>query len=326
MSKIRVGMIGCDLHGLYYGVQMCEHDPAVLRRHGRGQAAFFYHYTHYNDAGVLTSPAVREFDIVRCWDPDPEAARVMAEVFGAEVCVSADECSEGVDLVFIPDCNGDGSTHLELATPGLMRGVPTFVDKPLAYTYADAKAILDLGEAHGAPVMSISILRAVPQGRHFHDRLQEVWPVGFGSIKGGGTAMAGHIHAISLAQSVFGAGVQSVQAMGPNELSFLHLGYDGSDDRPSHGVMLNCDTGPTWHCSFFCSAYGAQGAIHSDRIGDFEFPWGSAEVLRRIVTMVRTGEATEPRDEMLESIAVADAGRRSQAEGRAVRLEQVTGG
>ena len=38
-----------------------------------------------------------------------------------------------------------------------------------------------------------------------------------GSVKGGGTAMAGHIHAISLAQHVFGNGVVSVEAMGKNE-------------------------------------------------------------------------------------------------------------
>ena len=330
MEKIRVGMIGCDLHALYYATLMAEHDPLVLRGDGmgqdRGQAAFFYHYTHYNDPRTLTAPKVWEFEIIKCWDPVRENAEAVRRIFGAQVCDDFADCSDGVDLVFIPDCNGDGSTHLELATPGLTKGVPTFVDKPLAYEYRDAKAILDLGEAHGAPVMSISILRAVPQGRWFHDRLQEVWPVGYGSIKGGGASMAGHIHAISLAQAVFGPGVVAVEAMGPNELSYLHLDYGDNPERPSHGVMLNCDAGPTWHCSFYVSAFGGQGAIHSGNIGDFEFPEGAGEILRRVVRMVREGKATEPRAEMLENIAVATAARLAQREGRRVRLEEVTEG
>lgn len=330
MDKIRVGMIGCDLHALYYAVLMAEHDPLVLRGDGmgqdRGQAAFFYHYTHYNDPRTMTAPQVWEFQIVKCWDPDRESAEAVARIFGAQVCDHFADCSEDVDLVFIPDCNGDGSTHLELATPGLTRGVPTFVDKPLAYEYHDALAILDLGAAHGAPVMSLSMLRTVPQARWFRDRLQEVSPVGYGSIKGGGAAMAGHIHALSLAQHVFGSGVAAVEAMGPGELSYMHLDYGGRADRPSHGVMLNCDAGPTWHCSFYVSAFGARGAIHSGNIGDFEFPEGAGEILRRIARMVRSGQPTEPRAEMLENIAVATAARLAQREGRRVYLREVTGG
>jgi predicted dehydrogenase len=330
MDKIRVGMIGCDLHALYYAALMAEHDALVLRGDGagqdRGQAAFFYHYTNYDNPRLLTAPRVWDFEIVRCWDPNRENAEAVQRIWGARVCDGFEDCSDDVDLVFIPDCNGDGSTHLELATPGLEKGVPTFVDKPLAYEYRDAQAILNLGAAHGAPVVSLSILRAVPQARWFHDRLQEVWPIGYGSIKGGGAAMAGHIHAISLAQHIFGAGVEAVEAMGPNELSFMHLDYGGKPDRPSHGVMLNCDSGPTWHCSFYVSAFGGQGAIHSGDIGDFQFPEGAGEILRRVIRMVREGQATEPREEMLENIAVATAARIAQREGRRVYLREVTGG
>jgi predicted dehydrogenase len=329
MSKIRVGMIQCDLHALYYGALMAEHDPLVLRGDGRGQdrgqAAFFYHYMHYNDPTVLTAPYLHEFEIVKCWDPDPENADAMHRIFGAEVCADFAQCSEDVDLVFLAKCNGDGHEHLERATPSLERGVPTFVDKPLAYDYADAKAILDLGAQHGTPVMSISILRAVPQAAWFAQRLPELGGLGFGAIKGGGPSMAGHIHAINLAHSVFGEGVTAVEAMGPNELSYLHLDYGGREDRPSHGVMLSCDAGPTWHCSFYVSAFGPNGAIHSGDIGDLQFPWGATEILHRIKRMVETGQPTEPRSQMLESIAIATAGRLAQQEGRRVYLQEVTG-
>jgi len=323
MSKIRVGMIGGDLHALYYGAQMFEYDPVAMRTHGRGYGALFYHYLHYNDPAVMTTPYVGGFELVKAWDATPEDAEAVVACFGGEVCDEPEQCSEDVDLVFIPECNGDGSTHLELATPGLEQGVPTFVDKPLAYTLADAQAILDLGQKQNTPVMSLSMLRVVPHAGYFRDRLQEIAPVGYGSIKGGGTAMAGHIHAISLAQAIFGPGVEAVDAMGPNELSYVHLDYGGKPDRPTSGVMLNCDSGDTYHCSFYVSAFSGAGAIHSGQIGDFEFPFGSALILERMKKMVETGEPQADRDEMLENIAVAEAGRLAQKEGRRVRLDEV---
>jgi len=325
VDPIRVGMIGCDLHMLYYGALMQEHDPLVLRDTGRGQSAFFYMYLHYASPTTMTAPFVGGFDIAKVWDADRTLAEDAATIFGAEICGSFEDCSEDVDLVFIPDCNGDGSGHLELATPGLERDVPTFVDKPLANDLAEARAIVDLATATGTPMMSLSMLRAVPHAAHFRDRLQEVAPVGFGSIKGAGQTLAGSIHTISLAQHVFGAGVQAVDCMGPTELAYLHLDYGGRDDRPEAGVMLNCHSGPTYHCSLYVSAFSSQGAIHSRQIGDFEFPWGAAEILRMIQEMVRTGEPQAPYDETLECIAIAEAGRLAQRTGRRVRLDEVMG-
>jgi len=148
-------------------------------------------------------------------------------------------------------------------------------------------------------------------------------PVGFGSIKGAGGTLAGSIHTISLAQHIFGPGVAAVDCMGPSELAYLHLDYGDTPDRPTAGVMLNCDSGPTYHCSLYVSAFGAQGAIHSGQIGDFEFPFGAAEILRKIRKMVRTGQPQVPYEEMLECIAIAEAGRLAQKTGKRVHLRDV---
>ncbi|MGD9497633.1 MAG: Gfo/Idh/MocA family protein, partial [Armatimonadota bacterium] len=173
MDPIRVGMIGCDLHMLYYGALMEEHDPLVLRDTGLGQSAFFYMYLHYASPTTMTAPFVGGFDIAKVWDANRVLAQDAATIFGAVICDRFEDCSEDVDLVFIPDCNGDGSGHLELATPGLERGVPTFVDKPLANNLAEASAIVDLAQTTGTPVMSLSMLRTVPHGAYFRARLQE---------------------------------------------------------------------------------------------------------------------------------------------------------
>ena len=337
MAKpIRVGMIRGDLHAVYYAALFAKHDPLLLRgptptrsgafkKNWQTGAAHFYHYLYYGDSTVMTAPRVSGFRLTRVWDEDRELAEVISRMFLGKplVCETLEEVSDDVDMVFIADCNGDGSDHLKLCEPGLRKGVPTFIDKPMAYEIGDAVKIVAMAKKRRTPVLSMSILRSMPESTRFARRLPEVGHLGFGTIKGGGRSMAGHVHAISLAQHVFGDGVESVEAMGEHELGFVHLNYRDRSRRPSHGVMLDCDAGPTWHCAFFLSAFGEEGAIHSGPIGDFIFPKGAAANLRLAKKMVRSGKSPVPYEDMLENIAVATAGRKAQKLGRTVRVDEV---
>ena len=336
MKPIRVGMINCDLHAIYYAALFAEHDPLKLRGPDlvrskpardswQNGGAHFYHYLYYGNPRHMTAPHVPGLTLARIWDKDRELAEIAAELFThtPRVCDTFAEASDDVDLVFIADCNGDGSNHLKLAAPGLMKRVPTFVDKPFAYDIKDACAIVALAQKKRVPVLSMSILRSVPEAALFAKRLPEVGPLAFGTIRGGGIAMNGHIHASSMAQHIFGNGVAAVEAMGKNELGHMHLIYPPRKDRPTHGVTLSCDTGPTWHCAFYASAYGPEGAAHSGPISDFVFPKGAAINVQLAKKMARSGKSPVPYDDMLENIAVASAARRAQKTGRAVTLAGV---
>lgn len=72
------------------------------------------------------------------------------------------------DLVDLVDgvlvCGRDGREHARDARPFLERGMPVFIDKPLALSTADAAEILRLAASTGAPVTSFSGLR-------FHSRI-----------------------------------------------------------------------------------------------------------------------------------------------------------
>ena len=329
---IRVGLIRCDTHGAYYAALCARHDPLRLQqplppdRPGRYSwqhgGAHFYFYTHYADPRQMSVDFVEGFRLARVWDEDRAAAECLAAVFAdePEVCDDFVAVSDDVDLVFVADCNGDGSDHLELARPGLEKGVATFVDKPLALTGADARALIRLADAHGAPLTSISILRALPKAELFARRLGEVGEVQFGSVQGGGTAMAGHVHAASLALGLFGNGVESVRAMGETELQTVHLCYGDRADRPRRGVALNCDVGAVWHCAFHASAYGPQGAIHSPPLSDWDFPFGAAAILRIVQEMVQTRRSPAIIGDMLEAVAICEAARAAQATGEPVKL------
>ena len=325
MKSIRVGIIRCDLHALYYGALMARHDPGLLRDPKLALGAHFYFYTHYSQVNRMTVPTVPGFRIVRVWDENRRKAENMSRVFlgRPKVCDSFQEVSDDVDLVFLADCNLDGSDHLKLSTPGLKKRVPTFVDKPFACEARDAVAMVRLAKKHRTPVMSLSILRTVPHATRFRERFDEIGGAHFGTIKGGGLKLAGQIHTISLAQHIFGAGVESVSCMGKEPLDYIHLDYGRRTDRPEAGVVLNCRSGPTTHAAFFISAYGPGGAIHSPAIGDFEFPWGAAKNLELAKRMVRTRKAPVNYDEMIENVAVATAARRPHKNGRPVRLNSV---
>ena len=330
-KPIRVGLIRCDLHGNYYAALMSDHDPEALRSNHRfGAGAYFYFYGQYNAPQEMTVPQVEGLDIVKVWDADRAKAENTAKILKGKpkVCDTLEEASEDVDLVFIADCNFDGNDHLKLATPGLKRGVPTFIDKPMASTVKDALALVQLAQEHKAPILSLSILRTLPQAAQFKQRFPEVGRLEFATINGGGRDLAGHIHAISLAQHLFGDGVESVQAMGNAPLAHVFLDYGRKPGRPRKGVVLNCDGGSGPHSAFYVSVYGSEGAIHA-KFDDFDYPLGAIENLVLIGQMATTRQAPvfnkQPilYDHMIENVAVAEAARRAQKEGKRVRIQEV---
>jgi hypothetical protein len=150
--------------------------------------------------------------------------------------------------------------------------------------------------------------------------LDEVGELQFGTIQGGGTAMAGHVHAASLAIAIFGNGVESVRAMGDTDLQTVHLSYGDREDRPRRGVTLNCDVGAVWHCAFHASAYGPNGAIHSPPMSDWDFPFGAAQILRIVRDMVETRKSPSITADMLEAVAICAAARHAQETGDIVQV------
>jgi len=331
-KKLRVGLIRCDTHGLWYGPLIQNHDPLLLRESitedqemnyswQRG-GCWYYFYTHYCDPKRFTAERVSGFELTKLWDRNRDVAEIAAGIFynKPQVCDTPDEVSDGVDLVFIADCNGEGQDHLQLATPGLKKGVPTFIDKPLAYKVSDARKMLKLAGDASVPLMSMSMMRASPAVARFRSRLAETGGVNFGSVYGGSANLAGLIHSISLAQATFGPGVQSVQAMPGRNQTLIHLDYGDRADRPVHGVTINCDVGITFHCGLYISAIGHRRKVDSHDIGDWENPFSAAEVLKRVRKMVRTGKPTEPAGEMIECVAVAQAYRESLKKGASIKI------
>src|SRR5262249_31538425 len=157
----------CDGHAAFFSPVFAEHDPYVFREPvlrdriaqmpmawQRGGMHRFY-YAQIGRPERMTIPNVDGFEVVKLWDAHRDNAEILQRILCGKprICETLDQASDDVDLVFISDCNFDGSDHLELARPGLQKGVPTFVDKPFAASLADVRELLRLAGEHDTPVL-----------------------------------------------------------------------------------------------------------------------------------------------------------------------------
>lgn len=356
--KIRLAMIRCDTHGYYYGALMAPCDPVLLMKYNK--IVHYYAADWYDEKNIILPTLYEfEIVTCYDYSPD-RAQQFSETFLGKpKVCGTLEEMTEDIDVVFVADCDGGGGDHLKLSTPFLQKGIPTFVDKPFALTLKDAKAIIELATKHNAPLYNSSILSEVIAADNFKRRFDEIGPEGanwtelsqaavamqcrpeevpgakLGVVKGVGGALSQEnigqrdallgiedrlayiIHGIALALNVFGKGVEWVEAMGNLPLEYLHLHLRNGRDV----IVLNpgVDVFPE-RCSFFVEAYSKMGVIHSGPIGDPEFLRGAARIVRKLRDMVRTGKPPVAYEDILEHIAVVEAGQIAQRTGERVCL------
>lgn len=323
---IKVGMIRCDTHAMWYGPLMAAHHPKLLQNptdpneehkyswQSGGVHMFFY--ARYGYPLQMSVPFSGGFRIAKIWDEDRKVAEMAARIFcePPTVCDYFEQASDGVDLVFIADCNSDGAESLALAEPGLRKGVPTFIDKPFADTVENVRTILQLAKAHAAPIFSASILRFDQSVARFRNRLPEVGTVNFATIVGYGTHPAGVVHTLSTVQHLFGNGLSKVQVMQAENHTAYHVSYGllaGKENRPLHGIMVNCDAGARPDTALAASVYGSETDIHMLTLGDYAFPYGTNIIIEHIRKMVQTKKTPSEMNEMLEVTMAIDAFNRS---------------
>lgn len=292
-------------HGPLFTCAFNGHDPAQLEAHaGEGKFPF--------------NPIERRFDDVRAvkiWDPVREAAEHLAAIVGIdEVCDTPEQCTEGVDAVIIPD-DGSGCQY-KYAVAALEKGLPTFVDKPLAMTAREAKQIARVAKDHNAPLMSASSLRFVPDIVALRDEVRSgaFGDVNLASVAGGGDPIWYGIHALSMAYGVLEPGAVSCVNVGVADRNVVRVRYASGRD-----LMLIVGQAPQMCGGYQINIYGTKG-------------WKSVTpslqnlyiyLMERFLALVREGEVSVPLDEEVEVIAVLEAGVRSLAEGREVTIAEM---
>jgi Oxidoreductase family, NAD-binding Rossmann fold len=326
-KSINVGLIGCGTRALWYGAIFGDIDPDAYAKLAPGA---YHHMTYYMHVEPQV-PRAKGFRLTKIYDPDADAAKRIAAAFRGtpDVCESIDDVSKNVDLVFIANDAGDGSGHVSLAEPGLRRGVPTFVDRPFAATVKDAKAMIRLAKRNGAPLLSCSHMRMLPQAARFKARFAEVGPIDQGVVAGSGANPAHVADGVELALFLFGdeflGRAASVQSMGasPFEVALIEFAK-GKAGRSLQVLLHNAaahdgSAPPT----FTAKATSQFAPVDSPDFDAFAQTEGGVGVMEALKRMVATGEAPYPHQALVEPIAVMEAGRISHNRTKAIPLPDV---
>ena len=325
MKPIRVGLIRCDLHAYWYMPFIADPVPEIM--HQQYSENYWLFYGNYTcQPRKLIIPRVQGYELAKVWDPDRKTAEIMSQAFHGkpEVCDSREEVYDDVDLLFISDCFGQGEDHLEFAAPALERGLPTFVDKPFAYTLKDAQSMVDLALKHDTPLLSTSLLGISPHADRFRNRFAEIAPIIHGTVRapiGEQGNLAGGYHIIALMQNLFGTGVEWVDCMGDRPLEILRLHYPNGVEA----IGISSFTyGEDVYCGYQANVYGRKGVVHSPFIDDFAFPASGERIFNLIKEMLATGKPPVSYESMLELMQIIEAGRLAQKLHRKVYLNEIS--
>jgi predicted dehydrogenase len=139
--QIKVGIIGLDTsHVIAFTKELNAANPPPELANCRVVAAF-----------PKGSPDI-ESSVKRV----PEYTDAVKKL-GVEIVDSIDELLKRVDCVLLE--TNDGRPHLEQALPCFKAGKPTFIDKPIAGSLADAIAIFEAAKKYNCPMFCSSSLR-----------------------------------------------------------------------------------------------------------------------------------------------------------------------
>ena len=258
--------------------------------------------------------------VVTVWDEDRDAAQELAEVFAIErVASQLEDVAADVDGVIVVD--DITMTHQRRARPFLERGLPTFIDKPLSGSLAEAAELVAVAERSGAPLMSTSALRYARELREQREQIDAAGELSLaiavcqGQYLGEDALIHYGIHPLELAYSVLGPGVESVTSVAGAGGNVVNLEY-------ADGRTLVLLVFPDIAQIFRLDVYGAAGSA-SVRVEDWDAFY--AEMLATFVQMVHDGAPPVPLGETLEIVQVLTAAMRSRREdGATIALEEHT--
>lgn len=228
---------------------------------------------------------------------------------GAEPAESIDAMLDQADGVLV--LSVAGSKHRAHAEPSLRRGLPTYIDKPLANTAQDAQAIFEAAARGGARCYSASSLRFVQEiGQLDRQALGELVAVdayGPGEMHQlmPGVLFYG-VHTVEMVDAIWGPGVQAVACERQPDRDLMRLKY--SDGR--HATLRLERAG----------AYRFGATVHGKE-SSAAFVVDFATVYDRLVSAM-TGffegqDAPVKLDHTLENVAVMLAANRSIERGGA---------
>ena len=139
-----------------------------------------------------------------------------------------DDMLDAVEGVLVLAVNGN--KHLDLATPSLKRGLPTYVDKPMTCSGDEAKQLLKIATEGNARCYSASSLRFATELETLpRDQLGDIVAidaVGPGELNPSMPGLYHYgVHTIEMVDAIWGPGVKRVSAVEFEDRHLVDLDY-----------------------------------------------------------------------------------------------------
>jgi len=313
---IKLGLISAATYAPTYGGEDIPRSPGSF--HGTAFASTFNgcdeaKVKEWDWTFAVARKRLEDARVVRVWDPHRDWAERLAEACSIpDVCSEPEECATDVDAVIVVD-DGSGE-HWKYAIHPLRQGLPTFCDKPLAMTGAEARKVAAVAGETGARFMSASSLRFVPDILALRDDLPELGDVHLVTAVCGNELVYYGIHALSMYYGIFGGGAVACLNVGQPDRNVVRVRFENGRD------LVLMVAGPDYmRAGYQINLYGTEGwrSVRPDLDSLYYY------LLERFMRLVRTDEESVPVEEEVEVIAVLEAGKRSLAEGREVTIAEL---
>jgi predicted dehydrogenase len=233
---------------------------------------------------------------------------------GATPVASMDELLGNVDGVMVLAVNGN--KHLSLSLPSLLKGLPTYIDKPLTCDVNEAKQILSVAKKSGARCYSASSLRFAPElvemDKSSLGRIVAIDAFGPGELH---ALMPGlffyGVHTIEMVDAIWGPGVKRVSAVHLEDRDLLDLDYhDGRYARLRLERKGSYDFGASVH---------GEKKLYQFKV---DFTPVYTRLVQGMTRFFEGGPAPAALEHIVENIAVMQAGNESiQRDGAWVDVE-----
>ena len=291
--KRRIGIIGLDT----------SHAPAFTKLIQAGEGSFFVSHAYPHGSRDIESSVSRI----------PQYTQELRSM-GVQIVDSIAQLLDQVEFVLLE--TNDGRLHLEQALEVFEAKKPVFIDKPLAASFEDCKAIFEAAESQKVPVFSASSLRFGPS-------TQAVAKGSIGKVLGADTYSPAKLE--STHPDLFWYGIHGVESlftvMGSGCKAVSRIFADGWDivtgtwEDGRVGTFRGLRKGKT---DYGGTAFGTKGIA---QVGIYE---GYEHLVDEIQAFFLSTSAPVAPKETLEIFAFMEAAELSKArKGEKVHLEEV---
>jgi predicted dehydrogenase len=301
MADLKIGLVGLDTSHVV-AFSKCLNKP--------GDAE------HVPGGRVVCAYAGGSKDFHMSADRVEKFTQQVRDEYDVKILDQPGAVAEAVDLLFITAV--DGRTHLDYVRRTIAARKPTFIDKPMAVSSADAKEMFKLADQHGVAMMSCSSLR------YAQSLTEALADASLGTIVGcdafgpmdieptqGGLFWYG-IHTVELVQRVMGRGCREVRATKTDTQEQVTATWSDGRCASLHGLRKA-------HHKFGVTIHREKGFQFVDAAPAGKRSWYATMLEAILASLPKGKSAVEPAD-TLEVIRMIEAANESRTSGTSVRL------